>query len=103
MTAHEPVTDAGNLVGLKIRLNRPIDIDQPCCRNICIIGAGARPHAGALHCADCGQHRGWLSKSTAQWIESVMTHFGVPTTIIVRPASTIEQEEAPDTASTATP
>jgi len=53
-----------NIVGLKIKLDRPIDRDRPCCRNICIVGAAKHPHAGALHCVDCGQRRGWLSKET---------------------------------------
>jgi hypothetical protein len=77
-----PFMERGNdpLIGLKIKLDRPIDRDRPCCRNICIIAAGKGPHAGELHCADCGQHRGWLSKSTAQWIEHVATRFGARTT-----------------------
>jgi hypothetical protein len=93
----------GSLIGLRVRLDRPVDREHPCCRNICVIGAAKGPHAGVLHCADCGQHRGWLSKSTAQWIQSVATRFGAPTTpIIVRKSHTYEEEEAPDTASTAT-
>ena len=83
--------DEGNLVGLKVRLDRLVDREHPCCNNVCIIGAGKGPHAGRLTCADCGQHRGWLSKPTAQWIEHVVTRFGAPTTpIIVR-----KSEEAP--------
>ena len=83
---HQP-----NLVGLRVRLDRPVDRDRPCCRNVCSIGASKGPHAGELVCADCGQHRGWLSKSTAEWIESVVTRFGAPTTpIIVRKSHTYE-------------
>jgi hypothetical protein len=86
-----------NLVGLKVRLDRPIDRDRPCCRNICIISAGTDPHAGALHCVDCGQRRGWLSQTTARWIEHVATRFGAPVTpIVLRKAHTF-QEEAPTT------
>ena len=85
------------VVGLEVRLDRPADRESPCCRNICRIGAGNGPHAGELICADCGCHRGWLSKSTAQWIGSVIARFGAPTTpIVVRKAHTY-QEEAPDT------
>jgi hypothetical protein len=91
-----PNTDLfGNpaLIGLKVQLDRPVDRERPCCRNICVISAGKGPHAGALHCVDCGQHRGWLSKPTAQWIESVIARFGAPTTpIIVR-----KSEEVPPT------
>ena len=85
------------ITGLKVRMDRPIDRDRPCCRNICIIGAAKGPHAGALHCADCGQHRGWLSKYSADWIAHVATRFGAPNTpIVVRKAHTFqEQEEAP--------
>jgi hypothetical protein len=86
-----------DFVGLKIKLDRPVDREQPCCRNICtIISTGKGPHVGELHCVDCGQHRGWLSKPTAQWIEHVVTRFGAPTTpIIVRKAHTFEEEAPP--------
>ena len=85
--------DEGNLVGLKVKLDRPVDRERPCCRNVCIIGAGKEPHAGELRCADCGQHRGWLSKTTAQWIEHVVSRFGAPATpIVVRKAHTFEDE-----------
>jgi hypothetical protein len=89
-------TPASPLLGLRVRLDRPVDRERPCCRNICIIGPAKGPHAGELHCADCGQHRGWLSKSTGQWIEHVATRFGAPTTpIIVRKAHTFEEEALP--------
>ena len=94
MTAQLDMID-GNLVGLKVKLDRPIDKERPCCRNICVISAGKGPYAGALHCADCGQPRGWLSKTTAQWIESVVTRFGAPTTIVVRKSHTYEEEAPP--------
>jgi hypothetical protein len=88
------------LVGLKVRLDRPVDRERLCCRNVCVIGAGQGPHAGALNCADCGQHRGWLSKSTAQWIEHVVTRFGAPTTpIVVRKSHTYDEEAPPAEAS----
>jgi hypothetical protein len=87
---------APTLLGLRVRLDRPIDRERPCCLNICTVGLARGPHAGELICADCGQHRGWLSKSTAQWIKHVATRFGAPTTpIVVRKAHTFE-EEAPD-------
>jgi hypothetical protein len=81
------------LVGLHVKMDRPVDRDRPCCRNICKIGPGKGPHAGELLCTDCDQHRGWLSKSTAHWIESVISRFGAPTTpIVVRKAHTYEEE-----------
>ena len=91
---HKPPTDAGNPTGLKVKLDRPVDRERPCCRNVCIISAGKGPHAGELHCADCGQHRGWLSKPTAAWIEHVVTRFGAPTTpIIVRKTEEVPPAE----------
>jgi hypothetical protein len=86
-------TAASKIVGLRVKLDRPVDREKPCCRNICVIGAAKGPHAGELRCAGCGQYRGWLSKSTAQWIESVITRFGAPTTPTVVRASTLEQQE----------
>jgi hypothetical protein len=86
------------IIGLQVKLNRPVDREKPCCNNICVIGPGKGPHAGVLHCADCGQPRGWLSKTTAQWIEEVAARFGAPTTpIIVRKSHTYFEEEVPPT------
>jgi len=82
------------LVGLKVKLDRPVDRDHPCCNNICVIGPGKGPHAGALNCADCGQHRRWISKPTAAWLEHVVTRFGAPTTpIIVRKSEEVPPAE----------
>ena len=84
------------LIGLKVQLGRPVDREHPCCRNVCTIGAARGPHAGELICADCGSHRGWLSKSTARWIGSVITRFGAPDTpIVVRKSHTYEEEAPP--------
>ena len=84
-----------NLIGLKIRLDRPLDRERPCCRNICTIGVGRAPHAGELTCSDCGQRRGQISQSTAQWIETVVTRFGAPTTPIIVRNQTYQEEEPP--------
>jgi hypothetical protein len=78
------------LVGLKVQLDRPV-----CCQNICIVGPGKGPHAAVLNCADCGQRLGWLSKPTAQWIKSIITRFGAPTTPVVVRKAHIFEEEAP--------
>jgi hypothetical protein len=84
------------LVGLKVKLDRPIDRERPCCRNVCIISAGKGPHAGALQCADCGQHRGWLSHETARWIALVVLKFGAPNgPILVRKAHVFTEEAPP--------
>jgi len=72
-----------SIIGLKVKLDRSMDRERPCCRNLCIIGPGKGPHAGSFHCIDCGSHRGWLSQSTARWIQHVASRFGAPTTPIV--------------------
>jgi hypothetical protein len=90
--------DSPTVVGLKVKLDRPIDRERPCCLNICTIGPARGPHAGELICSSCGQHRGWLSNPTAQWIESVATRFGAPTTpIVMRKSHTYEEEVPPPT------
>jgi hypothetical protein len=48
---------------LTIKLDRPVDRERPCCRNICIVGT-----AYELTCADCGHRRGRLSPTIALWI-----------------------------------
>jgi len=84
---------APTLIGVRVKLDRPVDRERPCCLNVCTIGPARGPHAGELVCAGCGQHRGWLSRSTAQWIEHVITRFGAPTTpIIMRKSHTYEEE-----------
>jgi hypothetical protein len=32
------------LIGLQVRLDRPVDRERPCCKNICTIGAAKGPH-----------------------------------------------------------
>jgi hypothetical protein len=71
-----------NPVGLEVKLDRRIDRETPCCRNICLIHAGKGPHIGELRCADCARHRGWLPQEAACWIESVIAICGMPTTPI---------------------
>ena len=81
----EPET---SLIGLRVKLDRPVDRGKPCCRNICVIGPAKGPHAGVLNCIDCGAHRGWMRKSTAAWLEDVMVRFGLPTEpIVIRDAT----------------
>jgi hypothetical protein len=73
------------LLGMRVKLGR----DVPCCDDIAVVGPGAGPHAAELTCAICGRHCGWLSKSTASWLETVINKFGAPTTpIVLRSAAT---------------
>ena len=91
------------LIDLHVKLDRPLNREKPCCRNICVIKPGRGPHAGEFRCTDCGQHRGWLSKPTAAWIENVIARFGAPTTpIVVRPSSLTEEEPATTSPTTST-
>jgi hypothetical protein len=71
------------LITVRVKMDRSIDRDRPCCLNFCIVRPADGPHAGELICADCGQHRAWLSNTTALWIEDVITRFGAPTAPIV--------------------
>jgi len=81
---------APTLVGLKVKLDRAIDREQPCCDNVCVIGAGKGPHTGELICAGCGQHRGWLSKPAASFVESTAKRFGAPEIITLHQARTYD-------------
>src|ERR671937_639892 len=76
-------TAISGIVGLKVLLDRPADREKPCHNNVCVIGGGKELHAHVLICAACGKRRSWLSKTTAQWIEYVVTRFGAPTTPII--------------------
>jgi hypothetical protein len=90
--------DATPIIGLRVKLDRPTDRQRPCCRNIVIVERCNHPrHAAALHCADCGQDRGWLSSATAKWITFVVKRFGAPPMVTVRPATITTEEEAPAT------
>jgi hypothetical protein len=58
------------LTGLKIKLDRKCDREQPC-RECCgEIREGKGPHRHALLCANCGSHRGWLSRRAADFLRS---------------------------------
>src|SRR5262249_39179121 len=59
------------------KLDRPMDREHPCCRNISTIRKGKGPHVGELRCADCNQHRDWLSFEVACMV------FGLPQAPIV--------------------
>ena len=80
------------LIGLRVKLDRPSDRDRTCCASICIIGPPSGPHAGSLKCEICNEHRGWISKSTAAWVENVIGKFGAPSTPIIVRKSHIQQE-----------
>jgi hypothetical protein len=85
---------ASRLTGIHIKLDRPIDREQPCCRNVCVVGRPRGPHPGELTCVDCGQHRGWLGKVTGTWLEDVIEQFGMPNVpIVIRKSHTFQEED----------
>jgi hypothetical protein len=55
-----------------------------CGTNTAIIHPGAGPHEASLRCQSCDRFRGWLSKSTADWIARIAKMFGAPDIITLR-------------------
>src|SRR5215468_7468077 len=53
---------------LRVRLDRQIDRDKPCCDNVAIVGPGNPQHAAEIRCASCDAHRGWLPKQAFDFI-----------------------------------
>lgn len=68
------------LLGLTVNLEHFRD---RCHQNIARIYEGKGPHLGELKCVSCGRHRGWVSKTTGAWIESVIEQFGRPTAPLI--------------------
>jgi hypothetical protein len=64
------------VIGSLVRLDRTVDRISPCHENIAVIAAGKGPHGASLICSCCGQHRGWLSKSTLAFLERGMRLYG---------------------------
>jgi hypothetical protein len=75
-----------SLVGLKVRLSRALEVNHPCCDNVCEICPGKGPHIAELRCAGCDYHRGWLSRATAYWLNAAISKHGRPTDPIDVPA-----------------
>jgi hypothetical protein len=60
------------IIDLTVRLDRTCDHWRDCHgRCIGVIGPGAGPHAYALHCVDCGRHRGWLPRQAAELLRAL--------------------------------
>ena len=56
--------DVTPLVGLRIRLERTIDVPCGVCGHmVVVIGQGAGPHVASLHCAARERHRGWVAEA----------------------------------------
>jgi hypothetical protein len=74
-----PTSDATALVGLRIALERTIDVPcGECGQTSVVIGAGTGPHVASLHCASCNRHRGWLPKAAVNFLATTVTLFGKP-------------------------
>ena len=70
------------LAGLAVQLEHDY---CRCGSNVTTIGDGKAMHRAALTCRSCNRFRGWLSRHTANWIESVISLHGRPDKpIIVR-------------------
>jgi len=81
MKGHEPHGDRPQICGTRVCLKT--ERNCKCGSDIAIIGQGSEPHAAELRCERCDSHRGWLSQRTANWISTVMSKFGAPTTPII--------------------
>jgi hypothetical protein len=79
------------LKDLEVKLDRDIDRINRCCGDRATIHAGKGPHGGELRCSRCGRHRGWLSKTTANFLLATIENFGPPAT---PPTITTNKREA---------
>jgi hypothetical protein len=78
-----------SVFGTRVRLDRDVDRERPCCSGIAVIKPGKAPHLAEFRCAECGAHRGWVQKATLNFIENTVARFGAPSTPI-----TVRQREA---------
>ena len=103
------MTAATPLVGLRVHLQRTIDVPCSACgETVVAIGPGAGPHVASLHCATCDRHRGWLPKAVVGFLIDLVSRFDSPLEpIIIRNSATTEfaqvaqMEAAPSGASAA--
>lgn len=71
--------DVTPLVGLRVRLQRTIDVPCGACgETVVVISDGAGPHVASLHCAACDRHRGWLPKAITKFLLVAINRFGWP-------------------------
>ena len=61
--------------GMRLKLERKIDLQKPCCSNTAIIRAGKGPHAAELRCAKCDSHRGWLPREAVNGLQVMIANF----------------------------
>jgi hypothetical protein len=63
------------LHGMTFKLERKIDLKNPCCENFAAVQAGKGPHAAELRCKRCGKHRAWLPKKMIEWFLTLLALF----------------------------
>jgi hypothetical protein len=71
----------GLLTGLRLRLERTIDVPCGVCGQTVVV-KGAGPHVASLHCASCDRYRGWLPKAIADFLVETISRFGWPSEAI---------------------
>ena len=64
-----------SLIGLAVILPRPC---RACGDTMATIGSSRGPHCAALHCVACGQHVGWMSRESFDFVAAVIDRFGRP-------------------------
>jgi hypothetical protein len=68
------------LIGLEVRLP---DACPKCGAVIALVGTGKGPHQAVLHCRGCSFHRGWVSHTSFDFLNTVVCKFGRPTAPIL--------------------
>jgi hypothetical protein len=77
------MTDASLLTGIRMRLERTMDVPCGACgQTIVVIAKRAGQHIAGLQCASCNRHRGWLPKTIADFLVATISRFGRPTEVI---------------------
>jgi hypothetical protein len=61
--------------GMRLKLERKIDLQRPCCSNTAMVHAGKGLHAAELRCAKCGSHRGCLPREAVNWLQVMIANF----------------------------
>jgi hypothetical protein len=82
MNAQLDLFDPGNptlVDGLLVRLPDACK----CGHTIALIGKGRGLHRASLHCHSCGRFRGWVSKTSHDFLTGIIKSFGCPTEPIV--------------------
>ena len=100
----QPMCDATPLVGLRIKLERTIDVPCGVCgQTTVVISPGAGPHVAGLHCAACDRHRGWLPKAAFDFLLVMVARFGWPSDPITIRNSQFQEFASANAADTGAP